>query len=247
MSTAAVSSSSLYQQLQWYFQTRQSDVQQLGQALQSGDLAGAQKAYNAIAQLGQNGPFAHGDAFRVSQREQDFNAIGQALQAGDLAGAQQAFTTLQNTFHSHQSATSGSTAPEPPVVILNIGNTTGATATTPASPAPPTTTADPTTVTPSPTGTAPAAPASPAATSAPEIVINLGGSNSSTPEQVTLSLSNQPNGGEQLKVSVGDQQGSNAEQIILNLAQGSNEQIILNLFNATASPQPQSSGVNVVA
>jgi hypothetical protein len=58
MSTAAISSSSIYQQTEQYFQTRQSDVQQLGQALQSGDLAGAQTAYNNIVQLGQIGPFA---------------------------------------------------------------------------------------------------------------------------------------------------------------------------------------------
>ena len=69
MSTAAVSSSSLYQQLQTFFQTRLSDVQQLGQALQNGDVAGAQQAFNAISQLGQNGPFASSDAFRGSQRE----------------------------------------------------------------------------------------------------------------------------------------------------------------------------------
>jgi hypothetical protein len=41
MSTAAISSSSIYQQTEQYSQTRQSDLQQLGQALQSGGLAGA--------------------------------------------------------------------------------------------------------------------------------------------------------------------------------------------------------------
>src|ERR1700722_3031744 len=62
MSTSAVSSSSLYSQLGQYFQTRQSDLKQLGQALQSGDLASAQAAYNNIASLGQNGPFAGGES-----------------------------------------------------------------------------------------------------------------------------------------------------------------------------------------
>src|SRR5271154_2125338 len=98
MSTAAISSSSIYQQTEQYFQTRQSDLQQLGQALQSGDLADAQTAYNNIVQLGQSGPFASGDPFLRPQREQDFTAIGQALQSGDLAGAQAAFSTLQSTF-----------------------------------------------------------------------------------------------------------------------------------------------------
>lgn len=82
MSTSAVSSVSLNQQLQSYFQTRHTDVQQLGQALSSGNLANAQVAYNSIAALGQEGPFAKGNPFQLSQREQDFTAIGQALQSG---------------------------------------------------------------------------------------------------------------------------------------------------------------------
>jgi len=108
MSTSAVSSSSLYQQLQSYFQTRNSDVQQLGQALQSGDLQTAQTEFNNITALGQGGPFSSGNAFRVSQREQDFNQIGQALQNGDLAGAQSAFANLQSTFPSANPGGSGS-------------------------------------------------------------------------------------------------------------------------------------------
>ena len=95
MSTSAVPSISLNQQLQSYFQTRNSDVQQLGQALSSGNLEQAQIAYNNITAVGQGGPFASGNAFRGPQRQQDFNAIGQALQAGDLAGAQSAFAALK--------------------------------------------------------------------------------------------------------------------------------------------------------
>jgi len=240
MSTAAVSSSSLYQQLQAFFQTRNSDVQQLGQALQNGDLAGAQQAFSTLTQLGQEGPFKNGDTFRVSQREQDFNAIGQALQNGDLAGAQAAFTTLQSTFNRQSGAGSGSTGAEPPVVILNIGNT-GATAASSAAPAASGTAAPAAT----PTAAAAAPAASSTAGTAPEIVINLGSGTGSSPEQITLSLNNQANGGEQLTIGVGNQQGGNAEQVTLNLAQ--NEQIVLNLFNATANAAPQSSGVNVVA
>ena len=98
MSTPAVTSASLHQQLEVFFHTRQSDLGKLGKSLQSGDMAGAQQAYNAIVALGQNGPFKNGDPFKVSQREQDFNAIGQALQSGDLAGAQHAFAALKETF-----------------------------------------------------------------------------------------------------------------------------------------------------
>ena len=147
MSTSAVSSSSLYQQLQSYFQTRNSDEQQLGQALSSGNLANAQVAYNNITALGQGGPFANGNPFKVSQREQDFTAIGQALQSGDLAGAQQAFDTLQSTFRGNTpkgptaqpvsstaagaAATSaGNTGPE---IVLNLSSNSGGTSPTTAS------------------------------------------------------------------------------------------------------------------
>jgi hypothetical protein len=60
MSTAAVSSTSINQELHQYFQTRQSDLKQLGQALSTGDLAGAQTAYNNIVALGQKGPLLVG-------------------------------------------------------------------------------------------------------------------------------------------------------------------------------------------
>src|ERR1700677_5227871 len=93
MSTAAVSSSSLNQQIDQYFQTRRSDLQQLGQALTSGDVATAQTEFNNIVTLGQNGPFSGGNAFAYANREQDFNAIGTALQSGDLGGEQKAFAT----------------------------------------------------------------------------------------------------------------------------------------------------------
>src|SRR5579863_2873300 len=122
MSTAAVSSNSLYQQLQGFYPQRQSDAQQLGQALQSGDLAGAQSAFNAIQTLGQSGPFANSEPFRNTQREQDFAAIGQALQSGDLAGAQQAFAALQSSFHS-QSHPANAPTSSGPAVIVNLGET----------------------------------------------------------------------------------------------------------------------------
>jgi hypothetical protein len=128
MSTAAVSSISLHQELEQYFHTRQSDLQQLGQALKSGDLAGAQTAYNNIAALGQKGPFAGGNPFQISQREQDFTALGTALQSGDLAGAQQAFSALGSTFtgakqiNPHPVSSNSSAGPE---IILNLSNSSG--------------------------------------------------------------------------------------------------------------------------
>lgn len=66
MSTSAVSSSSLNQQLQTYFQGRQSDQHQLGQALQSGDVSEAETDFNNITALGQNGPFPPGNRTRTA-------------------------------------------------------------------------------------------------------------------------------------------------------------------------------------
>jgi len=121
MSTSPVSSSSLSQQLEQYFQTRRSDLQQLGQALAQGNLAGAQTAYNNIVQLGQNGPAANGDPFLNQTREQDFQAIGQALQSGDLAGAQQAFAALRNSAQQQAQGSGGAggsgTGPE---IVVNL-------------------------------------------------------------------------------------------------------------------------------
>ncbi|HVT12767.1 MAG TPA: hypothetical protein VHE55_10910 [Fimbriimonadaceae bacterium] len=62
----------------------------LSSALQSGDLAGAQKAFSALQAnapkkaSAQNNPAA-----------KDFDALGQALQSGDLGAAQKAFATIQ--------------------------------------------------------------------------------------------------------------------------------------------------------
>ncbi len=135
MSTSAVSSNPISQQLQQYFHTRGTDLGQLGQALTSGDLSQAQTAFNNIVSLGKsNSGFANGDPFKLTNREQDFNAVGQALQSGDLAAAQQAFGALVNTFKTGQVTNSGGgfkPAPTPasptsgagPDIVLNLTNT----------------------------------------------------------------------------------------------------------------------------
>jgi hypothetical protein len=119
MSTTAISSSSIFQELQNFYQTRQSDLKQLGTDLQSGNLAGAQQAYTTLAALGQNGPFANSEPFAKSSRAQAFDAIGQALQAGDLAGAQAAFATLKSS-NQNNSATQ---APANPATIVSLTST----------------------------------------------------------------------------------------------------------------------------
>jgi hypothetical protein len=111
MSTTAISSGSIYQELQSFFQQRNSEVTQLGQDLSSGNVANAQQDFATLQSLGQGGPFANGDAFAAGNvREQDFTAIGQALQSGDLAGAQQAFAQLESTFKNGSGGGSDSIA-----------------------------------------------------------------------------------------------------------------------------------------
>jgi hypothetical protein len=216
MSTAAISSSSIYQQTEQYFQTRQSDLQQLGQALQSGDLADAQTAYNNIIQLGQSGPFASGDPFSRPQREQDFTAIGQALQSGDLAGAQAAFSTLQSTFEkagTQNSPSAGSPLNSGPEIILNLSSNSSSTS---------------------------SASSAPASNSGPEIVLNLGNSSGGTPEEITINLNPNSGEGEQVSLSVGSQ-GSNAQEITFNLPPNSNEQIVLNLLGESSTSSSSNS------
>jgi hypothetical protein len=116
MSTTAVSSSSIYQELQAYFQQRSGEVAQLGKDLSAGNLTNAQQDFTTLQSLGQGGPFANGDVFAPSnQREQDFTAIGQALQGGNLSAAQQAFAQLESTFKN-----GGGTDPAPTATSASI-------------------------------------------------------------------------------------------------------------------------------
>jgi hypothetical protein len=222
MSTAAVSTNSIYQQLQSYFQARSGDLQKLGQALQAGDVTAAAQEFSAIQTLGQSGPFANGEPFKMSQREQDFAAIGQALQSGDLAGAQQAFAQLKSAFLSRPSQSHPSDAPTPAAVVNLSG----------ASPADAAATAS-----------QPTAADSSASNGGAEIVLNLG--NVTPGEQITIGLSNAGNGAEQVTIGVA-QTNQSPEQITLNLNQNSNQQIVLNLFNSASSGAAQS-GLSVTA
>ena len=215
MSTAAVSSNSIYQELQQYFQQRRSDLQQLGKDIKSGDLSDAQQEYQALQTLGQSGPFANGDTFYVSGREQDFQNIGSALQSGDLAGAATALLQLRDTFKPQSVSSSDATT------------SSGASSAAASKSA----------------GTSAAISASPA--KGAEIVLNLG--NLPAGEQITIDLSGASNGKEQVSISAANSHGRSEGQILLNLAQNSNEQIVLNLFNSSASTTTQASSVNVSA
>ena len=88
------------------FQRARAEVQQLNEALKSGDLASAQQDYKNLVTLGKNG-LQRDNLFLRSDRGQDFNAIGGTLQNGDLKGAQRAFAALQSTFKTPPPTASG--------------------------------------------------------------------------------------------------------------------------------------------
>ena len=97
ISTASVN---LYQaQVARAFKQRGLDFKALGNALQSGDLAGAQQAFAALkkdtqtiqgAQRQQSQPSVQNSRVRPN-----FQTVESALNAGDLSGAQKAFDTVQ--------------------------------------------------------------------------------------------------------------------------------------------------------
>ena len=88
------------------FKQIQSDFQQLGQALQSGDLKSAQQIFSALQQLlpGSSGNQVPSGQANSSQNTitDDINALGQALQSGDLSKAQDAFAKLQQDMQAAQ-------------------------------------------------------------------------------------------------------------------------------------------------
>lgn len=77
------------------FQEIQQDFGQLANALETGDLSGAQSAYANIQQVLQ-GAAGGSSSTGSTTLQNDFASLGQALQSGDLSQAQSAFAQLQN-------------------------------------------------------------------------------------------------------------------------------------------------------
>jgi len=217
---------SIYQQLLDFRSARKTDLQQLGQALSSGDLTTAEQDYNNLVTLGQQGPFASGGPFQRSDRAQDFQAIGQALQSGSVTSAQQAYAALEGTFGQHSNpgggsrlhigtggtVNSGTTGISE--IVINIGGSGSST---------------------------------PPSSNGPELVVNLPApSSTGSPEEVQINFGGASGSSTQLTVEVGQAQGQSGnagEQVTINLAQANNsENIVLNLFGAGSSTQSQTSG-----
>jgi hypothetical protein len=94
------------------FQQRRQDFSQLAQALQSGDLAGAQQAFSDLQSLQPN----TGNGTNTNSNSsgnpiaKDWAALGQALSSGNLSQAQSDFAQLQTdikTAYQNQSGAQG--------------------------------------------------------------------------------------------------------------------------------------------
>jgi hypothetical protein len=89
------------------FQQSRTDFQDLGKALQAGDLAGAQKAFAAFQSDFQSAQDARPSqsASPTTSLSSDLDALRSALQSNNLDAAQNAFATLtkdlQRVGHSH--------------------------------------------------------------------------------------------------------------------------------------------------
>jgi hypothetical protein len=206
MSVAGISSTGALAQSGFIstLQQRRNDFQQLAQALQSGDLSGAQAAFSDLTSLNQN----RGVQSANSTISNDFSAIGQALQSGDLAGAQQAFATLQQDVQSAFQQSGGSAQSSQQVTQQaqqsqaahhhrhhHVGNPSQNSASD--------ATGDSLTVT---------------GGEGDQVVINLGTNNGATsgPEQVTLNFNGNSGGPEQVTLNL-----SGNETVTLNFGAGS--------------------------
>jgi len=79
--------------------------QGLQQSLSAGDIKGAQKAYDTLSKLIQNGPGGKNNAFGGNKTlQKDFAALGDALKSGDANSAQKAFAQFTQDVQSAQQA-----------------------------------------------------------------------------------------------------------------------------------------------
>ncbi len=110
MSVASAVSST--QQSPWA--QRKNLFDQLGQALQKGDLKAAQTAFAALQKNAPQGPPPSQNG-QGNGAQSPFAALADALQKGDLAGAQQAFSQVQQArgqhHHHHRAEASTSAGP----------------------------------------------------------------------------------------------------------------------------------------
>ena len=94
------------QTLRTNFQDQKNYLDQLQQSVSSGDLSGAQQAYNSLSNLIQNSAGAkNGQPFGGnSTLQKDFSALGDALKSGDKGNVQKAFAQFIQDLQSARQA-----------------------------------------------------------------------------------------------------------------------------------------------
>jgi len=95
MTVSSVSSSPYQTNAPTPWQQRAQDFKALANALQSGDLTGAQQAFAALQKDQPGSTSTTSASGQNSQASNDFQSLQNALQSGDLSGAQQAFASLK--------------------------------------------------------------------------------------------------------------------------------------------------------
>jgi hypothetical protein len=102
MSVSAISSGNVLNQansLQNTHQQQRNQFQQFAQALQSGNLTGAQQAFSALTSS------AASSGLLSVQLKQDLSKLGSALQSGNLTGARDAYTSVQQNLQNSNPVT----------------------------------------------------------------------------------------------------------------------------------------------
>ncbi len=101
MSVGSVSTSSVYQYGNNSGSQKRQDFNALSQALQSGDLSGAQAAFSSMTQKFQGATAPTASASSTDdKRAADFSQLSDALKTGDLGAAQKAFASLKQDAQS---------------------------------------------------------------------------------------------------------------------------------------------------
>jgi len=181
------------------------------------------------------------------QRRADLQQLGKDLQSGNLSAAQQDFSAIQTLAQSGPFAGDSFKLSNRQQDLAAIGQAlqSGDLAGAQAAYSQLQSTFNHKLRVPPPTAEPVAASGSSGSQSGSEIVLNLG---TLTPgEQININIANGTNGGEQVSIGISGQ-GAAPEQINFNLS--SNQQIVLNLLNSSASSSSSSapgSGLSVSA
>ena len=108
MSVAGILSSLSHFQLGGPTTAAKQGIQQLGQALQSGNLSAAQSDFAALQQAFAQAASATATTSTASPIKQAFNQLASDLQSGNLSASQKDFSSLQQNIQSASSSGSAS-------------------------------------------------------------------------------------------------------------------------------------------